>query len=492
MIAKLIPPSGGGAPPAYTLVSSTNRNYPAAEIIENCSLWSNQGDTGEVRILLGRNKTNLWSVQIGMSEPTSSALNFDWTRVGFQQPQDWPAWTPAQQKAYEDLTSSKNTYPSVRQALGCNPCQPIRSYYDGGIGGNGQAPTVTRVNYAGLTYQVNPDYTEQDFNAVRQQLSVEQGYLSNVYVLYSLFLPLTRDPSGYNIPQQLGIAAGQIEQSLRDAYADDALLIERLELAADVSDVASQIPYVGTAFSAASGVLRGAAYLTPSYSGVPDSYALKLKELVNQNTTLGADLARSIDTWFTGFTNDRGKLQTIGSGYDSQKAPWYMCVTCRDSNVPRSAIPMLALGAKRGFYAQLLPYVYSLNAFYATQAATPTRLGGWVGVSGAGLLCYPPYEDSPSESWIIYTNITTPSTRDFYIMTQIKTDTRYYPFYGKVLRFPSLSLLDDLFSTPVLNSNGTLARGAGFIRDRFVSAQGRSPIMPVIPGYVPNNAPCQK
>jgi hypothetical protein len=491
IMAKLIRPSGGGPPPTYTLVSSTDPAYPIGEVIENSSLWTTEQQTGEVHMLLGRNKQHQWSVRTGMSESTSSPLRFGWTRVGFQQAQDWPAWTADQQRAYNDLTSTNNNYPSIGRALGCNqsptqPCQAIRSYYDGGIGGTGQVPAVAFLDYNGLKYHPNPDYSEQAFNAVRQQLAAEQGYLRNVYILYSLFLQLANDPSGNNIQQQLAAATGQIEESLRQGYGDNALIIERLTQASAITALFRSIPYVGPAFSAVSTVLSAATLFIPSYTGVPDSYSVTLNQLLQQNARFGTDLTNSTITLFTSIVNDWGKLQTIGSGYGAQKAPWYMCATCRDSNVPRSAIPMIALGAKRRFYSQLLPKVYSLHGLNGRTEQNPAQITGQVRVNQNGhgyCIPYKPYESSPGASWIIYPNITTLLMRDFYIITQTKTDSEY-PF-PKVLRFPSDSLLTQLFTAPAINSDGTLGGGAGFMKDRFVSGIGGRTLLPLISGYIP-------
>ncbi len=488
MMAKLIPPSNGSPIPTYTLISGADPAYPMSEVIENSNLWTTEQQTGAVHILLGRNRQNLWSVHAGMPFPTS-LLNFAWTQVGFQQPIDWPAWTAAQQAAYADLTSAKNTYPSVGRAIGCNgspstPCQPIRSYYDGGIAGPGSQPAALAVDYNGLVYQPNPDYSQQDFDTVRKQLATEQGYLRNVYTLYGLFAQLAADSTGNTIQQQLRTAVGQIDASLRQNNEARAAELDDLRKAAGIASLASNIPYVGTVFSAVNAALEAVIYFNPVDASVPTGYTLTVKQITEQSGTFGTALANSITTLFTSIVNDWGKLQTIGSGYGAQQAPWYMCPTCRDSNAPRSAIPLIALGAKRSFYSLLLPALYSTRSTHGRTETDATQLIHWYILISARPPCtrYKPYQGAPRDAWWSYPNITTPTKRDFFVLSESKTGSDPLGRGYVILYYPSGSLLTDLFTAPAINSNGSLGAGAGFLKDRMISGMGPRSLVPVIPG----------
>ena len=335
-VARLEALSDGSAP-AYTLISSTDPLFTATpdQVIENTSLRSNAGETGEVHGLVGRDRKNRMSVLTGASElPTGpgavpSRLGFAWTRVGFQQSQDWPAWTDGQRDAYEDLTSGNNSYPLVGAALGCNgfanPCQPIRTYYDGGVGSSGTAPPVAYINYAALTYRSNKSYTEEDFDAVIRQLSIEQGYLRNVYLIYSQFVQLSGESD--NLPDQLSLSTEQIDADLRKNQGGSEVAVQRLGQAAAVIQIFSAIPGIGPAFGALGGTLHALSTFVPGKEGVPGDYAVTLKDLLQKNEAFGANLANSDVTLFTGITNDWGKLSIIGGGYGARQAPWYMCPT---------------------------------------------------------------------------------------------------------------------------------------------------------------------
>jgi hypothetical protein len=114
----------------YTLISSRDPEYVRAHYPLQSS--SPSGGTGQVHAMLSRDRNNRFVLNTGASDQAlSHTIGFPWTEVGFQQAQDWPAWTAGQQGAYKDLYSSENHYPAIRERLGCAGilvCQPIRSY----------------------------------------------------------------------------------------------------------------------------------------------------------------------------------------------------------------------------------------------------------------------------------------------------------------------------------------------------------------------------
>ena len=230
--------------------------------------------------------------------------------------------------------------------------------------------------------------------------------------------------------------------------------------------------------------LEAVIYFNPVDASVPTGYTLTVKQITEQSGTFGTALANSITTLFTSIVNDWGKLQTIGSGYGAQQAPWYMCPTCRDSNAPRSAIPLIALGAKRSFYSLLLPALYSTRSTHGRTETDATQLIHWYILISARPPCtrYKPYQGAPRDAWWSYPNITTPTKRDFFVLSESKTGSDPLGRGYVILYYPSGSLLTDLFTAPAINSNGSLGAGAGFLKDRMISGMGPRSLVPVIPG----------
>jgi hypothetical protein len=469
----------------YTLITCTDPEYvKAGYVIENFSIWNNQADTGEVHAFLARDRKNRIYVKTALSDipkvdGVSSELSWAWEQVSFQQPQDWPVWTPGQQKAYEDLTSSKNTYPSVTSRLGCGTfCQPIRAYYDGGVGGTGGSDlNVLKINWESLLYQTNNDYTADDFRAVVNQLSKEQGYVSNVYTLYSLFRAVTYE-SNDNLASQLSKVAAQLDSSVQAPQNNPSMLIENMEKASAVTKLLSALPSVGPAFGAVSSILSGVtALVPPPASSVPDGkYAVTFNELVSKNQTFATNMANTTDVMFTGLTNDWGKLQIIGGGYGGHQAPWYMCQTCSNAQPPRTSLPAIALGAKRQFYSQLMDKAYSLDHFVEILGTISTpRLFGSVYTNFGFKSCHHFYTGVNDGGWLMYPSFNKPSTNDMLIVTQTQKGSD--STYGAQLYFPSQNLLNDLFGTPTV-VNGFLSGGAGFVPDQFFYSQYTTPTPP--------------
>lgn len=495
MMQKLAANTPAG-PPAYTLITSTDPAYVAAGyVVENSSIWSAQQETGAVDGILARDRTNQWYVKQALSDApgpdgVTSPPGWAWEQVGYQQPQDWPTWTPAQQAAYADLTSSSNNYPVITSRLGCSTsCQPIRAYYDGGVGGTGASDlNVLKINWESVVYKTNPDYTAEDLQAVVNQLAVEQGYLSNVYTLYSLFRALTYE-SNDSLSSQLSQVANQLDSSVNAPQYNPIVPIGAMEKAAAVTSLLSLLPGAGPAFGAVSTLLGAVTAFVPSEtSNVPDGgYAVTFNELASKNQTFATDLANADDVMFTGFTNDWGKLQAIGSGYGAHQAPWYMCQTCVGAQPPRTALPAIALGAKRQFYSQLLGLTYSLDTFRSIPYAFPTSFGStWYKPSPvrgqpSTKMCDFFYANANPQAWLVYPSPPPSNNNDMYILTQTSM-TPGNPLFPPgadfpTLSFPSQDLVNDLIGSPTL-VNGFLAGGAGLIPDQLFYSQYWTPTPP--------------
>ena len=469
ILPKLLSPDD-----SYTLITSTDPDYLKAHFpVESTSIrdqasgQASSTQTGELSGLLSRDKKNQFGLQTALSDQNlPDPLNSQWMEVVFQQPQDWPVWTASQNLAYLDLTAVSDHYPSVRQKLGCGLpnqiCQPIRTYYDGGIGGSGE-PSALSINY-NLTYFQNDAYSLADFNVVVKQLATEQGYEKNAYTLYNLFKDVTADQSN-NLQLQLQKVAQNIDGSV--ANGNSALVVKRLTQASGVAKILSVIPSVGPAFGGLSAILDGAAKLVPSSSGVPNDgqYAFTLQQLKDGNAIVGSNMADTTAALFVSIVNDWGKVSTIGSGYAAQQSPWYMSLTSMDANVPRAALPAISLTAKQQFYLQLLPTVFSEDFFVQQPQMNPAKIGAkWK--AGDIQFCVASYASAPSATIQTYSDISKPSTYDIYILTNTVTGKNPIYFYP-TLNFPSSSLLTDLFSAPNLNGT-TLSGGAGLLNRQLL------------------------
>jgi hypothetical protein len=271
--------------------------------------------------------------------------------------------------------------------------------------------------------------------------------------------------------------AAQIDSSVKTPADDPVVRVEDMEKASAVTKLLSLLPTVGPAFSAVSAILSGVAGLVPSTSTVPDGkYAVTLSELTSKNRTFGTNLANTTDVMFTGFTNDWAKLQTIGGGYGGHQSPWYMCQTCSNAQPPRTALPAIALGAKRQFYSQLMGTVYSLDHFVEILGTIDTpRLFGSVYKNFGFKSCHHFYTGVRDGGWLMYPNFNNPSTNDMLIVTQ--TQKGQDSTYGAQLYFPSANLLNDLFGDPTV-VNGFLSGGAGLIPDQFFFSQYSTPTPP--------------
>ncbi len=469
LLKQLVPQNGAQE---YALITATDPQYvKAGSATQNYSAW-NEPSTAALYGVLARDRANRYYVETSLTDlpevgGVKSEVSWEWERVGFQMPQDWPAWTPAQKSAYEDLPK----YPAIQDRLGCSSCQPIRAYYDGAVGGTGGGDlNVLKINWQTLAYQPNANYTQDDFHFVTQQLRQEQGYLNNVYTLYSMFRALTYE-SNDNLAFQLTKVSKQIDSSLNAPKYDPPITVADLRTAAAVTTLLARLPYVGNAFAAVTCVLSVTAFVKEKPgSDVPDGkYAVTLSELSNGSLMFATNLANSTDILFTGITNDWGKLRTIGGGYGNHEGPWYMCQSCANQP-PRTALPAVALGAKRRFYSELMGKTYSLDTIKelpAGRVENPRRFGSPVAVTIGQPICHFSYARIGS-GWLRYESFNNPANVDMFMVTQ--TAMGKERIGGKdvpILYFPSSNLEQDLFGKPTL-ADGLLAGGAGFSMDQFI------------------------
>ena len=461
----------------YTLLTSPDPDYVKGHnAVESSSLFGG-AQTGELDGNLSRDKKNLWTVESAASDDTNP-LNFEWTRVAFQQPQDWPAWTSGQEKAYQDLISTADHYPAIRMGLGCsgndqdgkpNECAPIRSYYGAGFGGSGTAPSVLSLPYSSLTYYPNTDYTAADFTAVINQLQIEAGLERNLYSVYSLFQPLASSRES-QLSAQLKSVADNIDGSV--ANNDSVILVKRLTQASGATKILSITPGIGPAFGALSTVLEGVSKLVPTSSGYPDdgSYGYTLEKLKNHSTAVNLEMQSSLATMFTSISADWAKLSTIGGGYGRQQLPWFMCSDCGlDSKVPIAALPAMALLEKQQFYLTLLPKVFKIDTFTNQKYNTPSKMGYYVG-SGLNRVCRSAYANIQQPGYWSFANVGTPANYDIYILAQNDPSWDWLHIEA-TYKTANSALLKDLFDEPTKEGVG-LGGGAGFTNYQLMPSFG--------------------
>jgi hypothetical protein len=468
----------------YTLVTSPDPAYSAAGNARE-STTARTGENAKLDIVLGRDRLNQFGLYQDYPGGVLTSFNGnDWPATIFERPVDWPAWTAGQEKAYLDLTSS-NHYPTLLAALGCSTnCQPFREYYSGNM------PTCTPPSFLAfpfqtLIYEPNPDYTQDDFTVVTRQLAKEAGYENNIYSLCGLVRQLT-DSQKTNLLQQLKLVGDTINSSLAQKARDAQMEVDQLSKYGGIAAAGSSLPVIGAGFSALSTTLNSFAALVPSETGVPGGFTYTLAELNNKTSSVfGDQMTLLITNLFTAIANDWGKLSTIGGAYGSQKAPWYFCSNCDQAALPINALPLISLGAKRGYYKKLLPTAYSVDRFVEQTNPDPKKIVRTV-ISYGGSICYYPYGQAPVQAIWTYPNINKPSASDIFILTE--TSMASGPGF-KELRFPNSDLLSDMLDAPVIKLQSlTLSGGAGLLYGDFLS---RGNNLNMRAGYLPGSSGCR-
>ena len=467
----------------YALASSPDPDYVAANYARE-STTSRSGENATLDLVFRRDRFNRFVLYQDFPLQGEPAFaDNEWPKTLFAPPIGWPAWTPAQEKAYEDLTKPSE-YPVLTDALGCSrSCAPFRDWYDDGIS-TCSAPTFLGFNLKSLEYVENPVYGRADFDAVTKQLGIEQGYEGRIYNLCAQVRDLTTNQKD-TLKRQLKAVGNTINDSLLAGAKTAQMQVAQLSAYSKYANVGSSIPYFGAAFSAVSATLGAAATLIPAEDGVPGQFAYTLDQLNEQiDTEFGPKMSLLVTTIFSNISDDWGKLSTIGPAIGDRESPWYFCRTCT-TGLPINSLPVVGLGAKRLYYNKLLPTAYSTDFFAQQTNPDPKPIVRYV-LSYLDYVCYRPYQDAPQQSIWTYPSINQPSTWDIYILTQ----TQKVKVLGyDQLRFPSTGLLSDLLDAPVIDPRAvTLTGGAGLIQDDFLRF---GTALPRRPGYPGTSAGCR-
>jgi hypothetical protein len=448
---------------AYTLITSPDPNYVNARYPRE-STTVRAGETAKLDLVFSRDKKNQFVLYQDYPGNVLTAFNGNvWPSTVFQQPQNWPAWTPGQAAAYADLTSSDH-YPTLRSALACHAatCPGVRQYYSSNMA-LCSAPTSLAPVIHALTYVPGFGYTPDDLSAVKAQLTMEIGYEGAIASLCGYVRQLT-DSQQTNLQRQLIAVGSNINSSLQQKAVNAQIQVDQLTRYANIASIGSVVPYVGGAFSAVSTLLNASTLLISTDANIPGNFTYTLAQLQDKNNAVfGAQLTMLVTNMFTAIADDWGKLSLIGAAIGEQRTPWYFCANCDNAPPPLTALPMIALGAKRDYYQTLLPTAFDIDYFTEYASASPVRYQRDVAIFG-GRICIYPYGTFPENSYWNYTALYKPTTYDIDILNE-KTRN------GNYAVSPSAALLSDLVDAPVIdNASLTLSGGAGLIYDDFIRA----------------------
>jgi hypothetical protein len=450
---------------AYTLVTSPDPNYVSGRYVRE-STTVRPGETGQLDLVFGRDKRNqlvLYQDYLG-----GALAGFDgnvWPSTMFQPPSGWPAWTAGQQAAYADLTSSDDHYPALRRALSCSTgtCQQVRQYYSSSMA-NCTAPSHLGATIHGLVFVAGAGYDIGDFKAVTDQLETELGYEGSIATLCGYVRQLT-DSQQTTLQKQLLAVGSNIDSSLKAKVLNAQVQVDQLTRYANIASLGSAIPYIGSGFSAVSTVLNASARLVSTDANIPDKFTYTLAQLQGQNSAdFGERLKMVVTSLFTAIADDWGKLSVIGEAVGAGHLPWYFCSNCDNAPPPLTALPTIALGAKRDYYQTLLPTAFDIDLLAEYPKPSPVGYQRAIDFRSGEKVCISPYGSFPMTSYWNYNALLNPTTYDVDILNEKGRSGNYaIP--------PSGALLSDLFNPPIIdNASLTLSGGAGVIYDDLIRA----------------------
>jgi hypothetical protein len=352
----------------------------------------------------------------------------------------------------------------LRDQLGCHEatCPDVRQYYAGKMS-SCAAPTALGPTIRALVYEPGNGYTLDEFNAVKAQLSKEIGYVGGVATLCGFVRDVVTG-SQATMKEQLITVGTNIDASLRQRAVDAQIQVDQLSRYANLASVGSLIPFVGGAFSATSTLLNASTLLVSTDAMIPGNFTYTLGQLQDsKNTLFNTRLSLLTTSLFIAIANDYGKLSQIGGAVGAQLTPWYFCGNCENAPPPVTALPTIALGAKRDYYQTLLPTAYDIDLFVEYPNPSPIRYQRSVAIFG-GRTCVYPYGAFPEKSFWTYAAFNKPSTYDIYVLNEKGRN-------GNHAVPPSTTLLSDLLDTPVIDQGSfTLTGGAGVNYDDLVRA----------------------
>jgi hypothetical protein len=447
---------------AYTLITSNDPAYVSGRYARENTTVSGNG-TGKLDLVFAKNRKNEMVLYQDYPGDFLTAFNGNvWPSTIFAQPTGWPAWTAGEGLAYADIPR----YADWRTDVGCDEdvCPAVREYYSSDMA-TCTAPTYLINVLSGLKYESGHGYTSDEFDRVRAQLRTELAYERGVASLCGYVKQLT-DAQQTTLKQQLIAVGANIDSSLQQKVLNAQMSVGELSRFANIISVGSLIPGVGGAFSAISTVLNAGTSLVSVNSGIPDGFRYTLAELQNRNETVfGPQLTMLTTNLFTAIADDWGKLSVIGAAVQQQRTPWYFCANCDNARPPLTAIPTIALGAKREYYQTLLPTAFDIDLF--TEFSNPDPRQYKRDISIHGTMCIAPYRDFPTKSYWDYPALFKPATYDIYVLNEKARKANY-------AISASSELLDDLLDAPIIDDSAlTLSGGAGVAYNDLIRADSK-------------------
>ncbi|MBV9937133.1 MAG: hypothetical protein JO150_01410 [Acidobacteriaceae bacterium] len=506
--------NGNAKQAVYALVSSTDSTLPYDQRIEASPLIAGQNQTGVIRGVLGPDRQNLFApvhaerqaliTYEGTQQP-NAPVNFDFYPVIYAQPSAYPSWANTTQGSYYAQASEAMT-PSFSSTCVTDPtnsaahCNDIRYYYN-----QGNPPGALACGTAVPKTLNGVDPNDPDWKTVYNELELEHAWVCSVENEYNDVKDLATDTAVLNLNLQntLNNAAQDLQSFAPNAPPPPNLLmllnskaLSRWAALLPMQNIAKEAlagaPDIGPVFGLGSAIFSTISVFTKKTAGPTppnEQFESTLSSLNNDVTTYGPAVQASALVLFRHILADYGKLQAFGANYGAFVPGWNGdCTEYSTCVAPANALPLFQVGAKRYFYSQLLPAMYSLDYFYQVESDIhqPGNIGALIGrVDPSCTSAYwhapgnaqqPPYQDIV---WAYYPAIGV-SGNDFLIMN--KTDrSGSWPSNYNYIVYPSDDVMAKLTTTPATQTNTSpqnpgLAGGLLFSPDYLFSTHSPMPL----------------
>jgi hypothetical protein len=406
--------------------------------------YAQQGQTGTLHGVLGRNLNGLYSPMRSSQETTGSGAVSDFAldKISGQQPVRWPelsgnllpgaSTVSGQVSAYQYASYQLLTQYYVKGAQG-DYLDDIHYYFTGSLNTYLDYHTFDPVNLAfpgqsgtcytwtdPVTNAAAPCFTQQDLKAVASQLSTEIVDLDNVLVFMvtgstnmkdvvatgngsaalaligaassiegSTLQPPPATPVTANVSDILNLVSSVVNIGV--TVATDGLIPKDL-----VDNVTRGGSIIGSLFGGASSIVGGltqgggpAPLPSPQYT-----FTTTIGDLAN--SSLQQQTAIGFDTELDSILGDWGKLSTLGPLITNSNYPEFYSPNQVAQIV---AVQLLGQGAQRNFYSALLPAFYKVQYYPAWKGSSqrtinPPDMGALAGLSGPCNSWYAWYDGS--------------------------------------------------------------------------------------------------
>lgn len=393
---------------AYSFVTCLGCGNPVTGYSAlSTTAYAEQGQTGTLHGVLGRNLNGLYNpMRTSQETAGSNASDFTLDTVGSQQPQEWPelsgnllsgaSTVSGQVSAYSYASYQLITQDYIQGAQG-DFLDDIHYYFTGSLNTyldyhtfnpmNLQFPGQSNTCYTWtdpVTNTALPCFTQQDLQAVAQQLSAEIVDLDNVLVFMVTGSANMKDVvatgSGSAALALIGAAASIEGSQLQPSPASPVTtnVSNILNLVSSVVNIGVTVatdglvpPDLTDAVSRGGSIIGsifgGASSLTGGLSqgGGPSplpspqyNFTTTIGDLAN--SSLQQQVAIGFDTELDSILGDWGKLSVLGPLITNSNYPQFYSPNQVAQNV---AVQLMGQGSQRDFYVALLPSFYSIQYY---------------------------------------------------------------------------------------------------------------------------------